>query len=144
MSPLFTPLFLIACLFLLMLLVKRITGWGLCAICAAVSTTWIILLVLFWAGRFPHPVIIGVLMGQSTIGVYYLLERKVEKRFHLFRLPFLLTATLGVVAALGEFESGAAWLVAAVWLLFFGVHFLHNSAWGKRIAEHIIACCKNW
>lgn len=144
MSPLFVALLLIVCLFLLMLCIKRITAWSLCAICGAVSMTWMILLALFWAGRFPHPVVIGVLMGQSVIGIYYLLEKKMSERFQIFRLPFLLAATLGVAAALGVFEREAAWLVAGVWLVFFCIHFLRDNARGKRIAEHIIGCCKNW
>ena len=62
-----------------------------CVICVTVSLTWVVLLVLFWLKLFEDKIIIALLMGQSILGVYYILEGQVKEELKIFRLPFLLT-----------------------------------------------------
>lgn len=55
-------------------------GFKLCAICTAVSTTWIALLILRFRGIVIDPLLIGILMGQSITGVMYLFENRAKKQ----------------------------------------------------------------
>ena len=87
----------VAGLFLLFLGVQQLTSVRVCALCAAVSVTWLVLLALYLLGYVTAPIVIAVLMGESVTGVFYLLERKTSERLHLFRLPALLTLTLIVL-----------------------------------------------
>ncbi|PIR74063.1 MAG: hypothetical protein COU35_04440 [Candidatus Magasanikbacteria bacterium CG10_big_fil_rev_8_21_14_0_10_47_10] len=142
MSPILSIIVAISLLFVLHLLVKQVTGWRYCAICASVSLTWLGLLALYWLGRFDHPALIGVLMGQSVVGVYYLLEKKVPEAWHVFRLPYLLTTTVVVYALLGLLTQAVHVFgtLAVLWIVF-GVAFVNSrSGWAKKI----VACCKNW
>lgn len=75
-------------------LIKKIIGKKICAICAAVSLTWLGMLLL-WLLRFNiNPLIIAILMGQSIVGIMYKSEgyfkRKNLRRFWLVRL-FIIT-----------------------------------------------------
>ena len=103
-----------------------------------------ILLVLFWNGYFQDKVLLGLLIGQSLIGIYYLLEQKVPKRITLFRLPFLLSMILAAYTLLEHFVLLAAFFVGALWFIF-GLIYIFRihpslSAWATKIIE----CCKKW
>lgn len=54
-------------------------GFKVCAICAAVSLTWIALLILKFSGLAVDNLLIGILMGESVTGVMYLFESKAKK-----------------------------------------------------------------
>lgn len=69
----YLPLFLIPLIFVVTILsAPKVRGVELCAVCAAVSGTWIILLVLLFLD-FPLassllPPLIGIMMGMSVVG----------------------------------------------------------------------------
>ncbi len=146
MSPVFLVLVSISALFPVFLIFKRLTKLEICAICASVSITWIILLMLYWLGKFEYPIIIAALMGQSVVGLYYLLEKKVKKDFLIFRLPFLLTATFLVFVVLGHTENigKSIALLLALWTLFGFAYFYRSNSRLSGIVKRIIECCKNW
>lgn len=146
MNELSTVFLLIIALFLVFFAVKSITKWRFCALCASVSTTWMTLLALYWLGRFESVLLIAVLMGESVIGLYYLLVKKLPEKLHLFRLPFVLAGTLAVYFLLGVRESmlGALLVVGLVWLVFLMIYAYQSNERVRRIGEKIIACCRDW
>jgi predicted neutral ceramidase superfamily lipid hydrolase len=136
----------IAVLFVGMLVLKSITKWKFCVICASVSTMWMALLVLYWLGRFDQPVIIAVLMGQSVVGLYYFLEKNTAEALHIFRLPLLLTLTLVAFVALGatiDLQEGVG-LLAAIWGVLSLLYLYRQNPKTKIVVDRIIACCKDW
>src|SRR3989344_270246 len=79
-------------LFFLLLTIKNIFKIKkFCAICLSISLTWIVLLILYFLDIFADKIIIAILMGHTSLGLYYILENKVKEKFKVFRLPLLLT-----------------------------------------------------
>ncbi|MBI5065164.1 hypothetical protein HZA97_02905 [Candidatus Woesearchaeota archaeon] len=60
-----------------------------CAICLAVSLTWISLLTLYFFELFKDKIIIAILMGQSTVGIMYSFDKKFEKNKNILALKVL-------------------------------------------------------
>ena len=86
-------------------------------------------------------------MGQSVVGVYYLVEKHLRSDLLLFRLPFLLTLTAGAYMLIGEIRPPVAPIIAflgALWLLFGAVHAFRHAAGVRSLAERVIACCRDW
>lgn len=109
--------------------IKGIVGRKICAICAAVSLTWLWLLVLRSAdggwGIEVDPLIIAILMGGSIVGVMYKAEKVFEKRkwgrFWLVRLLIILGGTALVYFLLKGatclFLSAVLILLAIAWFV---------------------------
>src|SRR3989338_10698356 len=146
MTEMLSVFLLIMALFLVLLGVKTIVKWKFCVLCASVSVTWMTLLVLYWLGRFENVVFIAVLMGESVIGLSSLLVKKTPEKLQIFRLPFVLGATLAVYLLLGEREnvSGPLLAVGMVWVVFLTIYAYRNNARMRRLGERIIACCRDW
>jgi len=123
-------------------------GFGLkvCAMCAAVFTTWLGLLVLLVLGKDVDPLMIGVLMGGSVVGVMYLLREKLPEDYQLFTYPFMVTLFSLVYLLLADVrtERGAYFLLAATWALFVTLFVLRRNKQLKGLATSIIKCCKDW
>ncbi len=81
-------------LYLFFVLIKepfeRRLDFNLCSICAAVSLTWISLLLFYLLGIFNDKLIIAILMGQSTVGIMYSFEKKFKKNKNLLALKVLI------------------------------------------------------
>ena len=95
-------LFLILALFLIFLFLKsyivKLTG-RFCSICASVSLTWSILLLLKILNYQIDSLIVGILMGGSVVGIMYKLEdyaKKHNKKLLLFRIIILIIGFLVV------------------------------------------------
>jgi len=78
-------LFFILALFLIFALLvnpisTKLFRRKICAICAAVSLTWLSLFVLKYLGYAIDILIIAILMGESITGIMYLFEDYVEKK----------------------------------------------------------------
>ncbi|KKW32449.1 MAG: hypothetical protein UY76_C0028G0020 [Candidatus Uhrbacteria bacterium GW2011_GWA2_52_8d] len=77
------PLFTIPAIFLVVVLAKpfivRKTMWNICSACAAVSLTWVALLILLWLGIIHDPLPIAILMGMSVTGLMYKLAGYYQK-----------------------------------------------------------------
>jgi hypothetical protein len=139
-------LLVIAVLFVALLIVKSITGWKFCVICTSVSVTWIALLVLYWLGVFDRPLIVAVLMGQSVMGLYYLLEKRSNEELHVFRLPLLLTLTLAAFVVLGvstDLVYGLS-LLAVLWVVLSLLYLYRENPKTRIVVDRIIACCRDW
>ncbi|GEM_PF-661256 len=116
-----------------------------CVICACVILSWIILLVLYWKGLFNDSTILGILMGTSILGIFYFLESRVKKEFHLFKLPFLLTLiTLAYLLINLNFSSiiNSVLFLSILWVIFFIFYSFKNSDGMGKLVNKIIGCCK--
>ncbi|MEK6952113.1 MAG: hypothetical protein AABX29_03790 [Nanoarchaeota archaeon] len=93
-------LFLILVLFFIFIFLKpyivKLTG-RFCSICASVSSTWIILLILKILNYNIDPLVVGILMGGSVVGIMYKFEdyaKKHNKKLLLFRIVILIIGFL--------------------------------------------------
>jgi hypothetical protein len=109
-------------------------------------TTWIILLVFSWLGKFNDPLLLGLLIGQSILGVYYLLESVMEERYLIFRLPLLVTLIYAAYIS-GRFQMisiNAVLLLLGLWAVFIAIYsFLTRPTW-QVLGKRVIDCCKSW
>lgn len=145
MIELTTLLWTLSALFIAFV-VARGFGLKVCAVCAAVSTAWLGLLALFVLGKEVDPLMIGVLMGGSVVGITYLLQEKLPEDYQLFTYPFIVTLFSLVYLLLADVrtERGAYLLLAAIWMLFITLFVLRGNKQMKGLATSIIKCCKNW
>ncbi len=117
----FLPLLTIPTFFLVAVLIKpwitKKVHWNVCAICVAVSLTWVVLLGLFWSGIQVDVVSLAVLMGMSVTGIMYKLEGIYRARrlrsLWVVRLVVILGG-FGTVVLLLDGTPGAAFLVGIV------------------------------
>lgn len=131
----------ITVLFFLLLALKNIFKMKkVCVICLSIALTWIFLLALFWSGKFHDKTIMALLIGQTIVGVYYILERKVNRPLLIFRLPFLLTAIFIAYSILEIFIFNALIFIFVLWILFFIVYLFKNNEFANKLIE----CCKKW
>ncbi|MEK6812122.1 MAG: hypothetical protein AABX76_01040, partial [Nanoarchaeota archaeon] len=78
----------ISALFFMLLALKNLFNIKkVCIICASVSLTWIVLLTFYLLKIFTDKTIIAILMGQTSLALFYIWEKKVKNKVRLFRLP---------------------------------------------------------
>lgn len=141
MEPIILVLIGITLLFFIILAVKSILkAQKPCAICVSVSLTWIALLILYFLENFSDKNIIAILMGQTSLGIYYMLEKKVKKNKLVFRLPLLLTFIFIIYSILESFIFNGILFLLVLWAIFFMIYLFKNN----KIAKKIIECCKKW
>ena len=116
-----------------------------CVICVAVSLTWAVLLILYWLKIFDNVIIIALLLGESILGIFYLVEDKFRV-MRFFRLPFLLTLILiGYYLLVGlEDLFNSIIFLAVLWGLFVLVYSYKNNKKIGLLVDKIIKCCKEW
>ena len=136
-------------LFFILLAAKDIIGKNknrikdnFCVVCVSISLTWIFLFGLYLFGLFDNILIISLLMGMSITGIYYLTDNKIRKRnkkFRVFRLPFILTLIIIAYYVL-TFERiiNSILIVAGLWVLFALIYVYNNAKFVKKLLE----CCK--
>lgn len=119
----------------------------ICPVCVGVCGTWILLLMLREFGVVIDPVILGVLMGGSVVGIAY----KSEKHLVAGRPPILwklLFIPFGFLTAIGVIERSVVGAGAGIVVLLF-VSYLylnvpkgasHKNASGA-IEEKLKNCC---
>lgn len=149
MNSVLIVLISIAALFVVFLIIKEILPKkyknSLCAICTAVSLTWISFFVLYKLNLFGDIIIITLLMGQTIVGIFYLLEKKVKKELKLFQLPFLVTLTAIAYYILVPKDAGkGVMFTVSLWVLFITVYLHKNNKTFSNITKKIIGCCKKW
>ena len=132
-------------LFFILLVLKNILNFKkLCVLCISVSLTWIILLILFLTNIFADKMIIAILMGHTSLGIFYLWEINVREKFKIFRLPLLLSFIFMIYIVLENFEFNSLILIIALWLLFFIVYLFRNNKKFSKFTKKLIECCRNW
>ncbi len=133
---------------------------NLCALCGAVSLTWIGLLIGFKFNLLTDPtagIIIALLMGQSVLGVFYLIQQKrnnkktVKKEednspLRILTLPIHLTLTTIALVLLAVPEDTKTVLIflLAIWLLFGSLFAYRTHPYVHQFTQKIIECCKRW
>lgn len=133
-------------LFFILLFLKAVTKKNFCVICSSFAITWVGLLFMLLNGMFNNKVLLGIFMGQTSVGLYYFLEIKLKEKFHIFRLPFLLSLTLLIYSIL-DFSSEiipALNITLASWVFFISIFAYRKSPGAKKLAKKIIECCKGW
>lgn len=150
MINLFQIFFGIIILFFILLGVKQFFNGKFkrefCAICFAVSLTWVFLFFLYFKGIFLDKTLLALLMGMSGLGVFYLWEKSVRKNFRLFRLPLFLTIIL-ILYLLIEGASGLSgvfYLTFGLWAFFFLIYSFRENKKIRKFAKKIVECCKEW
>ena len=132
-------------IFGIVLLLRSFLSLQVCALCVAVSATWIVLLVLFYTGTSIDPVLVSILMGGSIVGSLYLLEEKLPEKYHIFRLPFFLTlVSLGYFVVTAATALTPILIVLAIWFLSAVLFFWRHQPGVNKVVKKIINCCKNW
>lgn len=142
------PLIIIAMttMFVASLLTQSRTQFKFCAVCVTVSSTWLALLGMRLLGIAINPMLIGVLMGESIIGLYYLLERHTPPAWQIFRWPYIITMTTIVYLIIGV-RSGlwaAVALLIAIWVIWGSIFVFREFPSIKKITQRLIACCRDW
>ena len=77
--------------------IMKLFGKKVCAVCAAVSLTWIAILLLKYLGYMIDSLIPAILMGESITGLMYLFEdyaEKKNKRLLMLKIAIILIGTL--------------------------------------------------
>ncbi|MDP3989371.1 MAG: hypothetical protein Q8P93_04015 [bacterium] len=133
-------------LFTLFLILRTRTSFKVCALCAATTSTWVGLVVLWLRGVSIDPVIIALFVGGSIVGLLYVIEEKIPTHYLLFRVPYYISAIVLAYGVLGESMSMQRTipLVVVVWLVAIVFFIFRTNARAKQYADMIIACCKNW
>lgn len=146
MIDLTTTIIVLTTLFILFIALRSIFKMHICALCAAVSTTWILLLALLYTGKEIDPILIGILMGGSAVGLMYYLEDKLPERYHIFKFPFLITLILLIYLLLAQDAGGSRFYIdlTSLWAVFIVLYFLRHRQIFEGAIKQLIECCKNW
>lgn len=139
--------FLLTSFFIGSILFRKITGIKLCAICSAVSGTWLILLFLYFIKGNADPLAIGILMGGSAVGIMYYLSSKLPENYQLLKFPFLLSIFWIVFKIIRDIEGDILreiFFVGIVWIVFGIILILYSNNRFKEVGKRLIECCKNW
>ena len=111
----------------------------ICAICLAVTLTWLYGLFSGW-----NAVVLALLMGGSAVGSMYYLGSKLPEKFGVFKLPYLLSALVLAYAILEKkLNIYTLLFLVGLWILSVSVFFLRNGV-GKNWFKKVVECCKNW
>ena len=141
MEALFLSLIAITALFFLFLIIRNIfNSKNMCAICASVFLTWIVLLSLYFSNIFPDKTIIAILMGQTSLGLFYLFYEKLN----IFKIPFLLTLITLVYFVLEKFSLDSIYFLTALWAFFFIIYLFKSNKKINVFANKMIERCKKW
>lgn len=89
---------------------NKILQIRICPICAGVASTWLLMLVLRFAGYPISVSVLAILIGGSVVGIAYQLEKRLSagRSAILFKMLFL---PAGFVAAYGI--VGENWVLAS-------------------------------
>lgn len=128
----FFPLISIPILFVLFALIKsrRQTWlhWNVCSVCASVSLTWIIMLVLVWQDVIDTMTPVAILMGMSVTGLMSKLTTAYQARnlrlLWLARLVIILGGYVIIMALLAKNWPVLFLTILAVGILLIVVSFL--------------------
>lgn len=145
MTNFFGVLVGILVLYVGILLLRKISWFKVCALCGSVSATWIVLLALYYTGTRIDPVLIGLLMGGSAVGVLELLSKKVPESYQIFKIALYLTLVVIAYGLLQRYISEAVFiLIVLLWALSVFIYMFQHNERMQSIGRHIITCCKNW
>ena len=145
MAFLFYTILGIIGLFFILLILKNLFNWKkFCTLCISVSLIWIVLFILYLTDIFADKIIIAILMGHTSLGLFYLWEKNTKEKFKIFRLPLLLSFIFIIYSVLENFEFNSLLLIIGVWIIFSLIYLFRNNKKFSKVAKKLIECCKNW
>lgn len=141
--------FLIIILFFLLLLVKERLPKRLkdqfCVLCATILISWLVLLLLHLFGIYSDLVLLSLLMGQTIIGFFYFLEKRVKEELRIFTLPFILSFTFLFYSILTkEIIILVFLMLIALWGLLLFVYMYRSNKNLNKFVNKLVECCKRW
>jgi len=141
---LFNVVSIIISLFFLLLLIKNIFKLKFCVICSSFTLTWISLILLGYFGYFQDRVLVALLMGHTSLGLFYLFEEKTKKDVKILRLPVLLTLMMSAYAVVFDFnvDFSAYMLLLVLWVVFAIVYLFKSNPKVNVFANKLIECCR--
>ena len=135
----------IVALFFILLALKNIFNLKkICVICVSITLAWIVLLTSYFLNIFTDKTIIAILMGQTSLGIFYLWEKKVREKFKIFRLPLLLTFILLIYSILEIFSLNSLIFIIGLWLFFLIMYIFRTRKSIGKFFNKILECCKKW
>ncbi len=105
-------LILVAIISAIILVARRFSRLKPCPICVGVSLTWFFLLLARWLSYPIDPLIIGLLMGGSVVGVETLLAKRLTKPNPIGKILFIIVGFWSVYNLIVS-----DWLMLAIGLL---------------------------
>ena len=121
----------------------------ICPICAGVSTTWLVLLILMFGGYEIEPIVPGILMGASISGIAYSLDKFTEHRSTLFGKTIILSAGFAAVYSILEQRiTTAGYLLVALAVFIYFYYFARKTAIKeekakvRELEEKMKNCCQ--
>lgn len=126
--------------------IEKIINHKLCALCASVSTTWIILLILRLLNFNIDNIIIAILMGESVTGIMYNLTNKNLKKANPIRNLFVIILGTALVYSVikWDFEMLSLIVLVPVFLLTLITGISKKgpvSKFGKKLRKDLDKCC---
>lgn len=118
-----------------------------CPICAGVSSTWIVLLIARWWGLSVDPIMIGILMGGSVVGIAYTSEKHLPVSrsgafWKLGMIPIGFLAVIGILRDDALIAGGALAALALLAFFFFRPAAVSvQSATAQSIEKKLDNCC---
>lgn len=139
-------LLLLTSFFVGSVLFRKLSIVKLCAICSAVSLTWLVLLSIYLTRGDTDPLILGILMGGSAVGVMYYLSSKLSEKYQLLRFPFLISLfwVIYQVIRTGGPVIQELLIIVGMWIVFGTIFLFYQNNRLKEIGKRLIECCKNW
>lgn len=130
-------------LFVLGLIVRSLTNLRFCVLCASIGLTWLGALGLYKLNRFHSSALLGLLIGQSITGLYYLAHKKLDKSLRIFTLPFVLTLTALSYFVLTSFSGvlPVFGLLSGLWLAAYLVFVYQLDGTTRSVASKLIKSC---
>lgn len=145
MDTITTVLIGIVILFFILLVLKNIFNLKkFCAICISITLVWVLLLISYFLNIFIDKTIIAILMGHTSLGIFYLWEKKTKEKFKVFRLPLLLTFIFAIYFILESFSLSSLIFIIALWLIFLLIYLFRTNKKFKTFSTKLIECCKKW
>lgn len=144
MKLMFYVFLAISIVFIASLAVKNSLKKSFCVICVAVASVWLVLLYLYKYGDYNDLALLGLLIGQSITGFFYLAIRKLPKPLRIFGLPFLLTLTaIAYWAVAQEVLLPVFILLAVLWVGAWVIFTSRSDPGKKKIADIFEQCCED-
>ncbi|PJA33457.1 MAG: hypothetical protein CO184_01950, partial [Candidatus Zambryskibacteria bacterium CG_4_9_14_3_um_filter_40_16] len=132
--------FLLIVFFVLTLLIRKISGKDICALCVSVSLTWVSMFILMLGGIGQDKIVLGILMGGSAVGFVYYFSSRSSETFKLLKFPLLVSLFWLVYLALSvpkQISPINIVFLGGLWFLFGFIFFLYKNnnlrALGKRL-----------
>lgn len=135
----------ITVLFVILFILKSLIKKEFCVICGAVFITWVSLLILFKLNYFNNQIILAILLGESALGIYYLIDKKLELA-KVFRLPLILTLITMAYSLISVPDDLIRVLIflTITWLLFIIIYSYKSNDKVKILIDKLVKCCKEW